>query len=111
MYYIQLHRESTYIGLQHITIFEVSGQLIYIRIKIGAKYVTKKHGKYDPTFDLETCVHISLEMLGTNFVPDFKEFRYFRYINLNVNLKNFHVKMKALLLVIRVIVMCQSQGI
>ena len=55
------------------------------RRKIEAKYVTKKHGKYYPNFDLKTCVHISLEMLGSYFVPYCREFIYFRYMDLNVN--------------------------
>ena len=55
------------------------------RRKIEAKYVTKKHGNYHPNFDLKTCVHISLEMLGSYFVSNCREFRYFRYVALNVN--------------------------
>ena len=40
---------------------------IYKKNNIEAKYATKKHGKYYPNFDLKTCVHILLEMLGSYF--------------------------------------------
>ena len=38
-----------------------------------------------PTFYLKTCVHILLEIIGSYFVPGCREFRYFRYMDLNVN--------------------------
>ena len=31
---------------------------IHDKKKIEAKYVTKKHGKYYPTFDMKTCIQI-----------------------------------------------------
>ena len=64
------------------------------KIYIQPKYLTKKHGKYYPTFYLKTCVHISLDMLGSYFVPDCREFRYFRYIDLNVNKTKLSCKNK-----------------
>ena len=68
---------------------------IYEKKKIEAKYVTQKHGKYYPTFDLKTCVHILLDILGSYVVPDCREFKYFRYMDLKVNktkisCKNIH---------------------
>ena len=67
---------------------------IYEKKKIEAKYVTKKYGKYYPTFDMKTCVHILMEMLGSYFVLDCREFRYFGYIDLNVNKAKLSYKNK-----------------
>ena len=85
MEYIQKNPESTYIGFQNIPIFELSGKLTYTRRKKRSQICNQKHGKYYPTFDLERCVHILLEMLGSYFVLDYREFRYFRYTDLNIN--------------------------
>ena len=63
--------------------------------KIEAKYVTKKNGKYYPNFDMKTYIQISLEMLGSYFVLDCREFRYFRYIDLNVNKAKLSYKNKS----------------
>ena len=49
--------------------------------KIQAKYVTKKHGKHDPTLDPKTCGHISFDMLGSYFHPDCRDLIYLRYID------------------------------
>ena len=57
----------------------------YKKKNVEANDVTKKYGKYYPTFYLKTCVHILLDMLGSYLVPDCREFRYLRYMDLNVN--------------------------
>ena len=41
----------------------------------------KKHENYDPTSNLKTCGHILFDILGSNFVP---YWRYFRYLYSNI---------------------------
>ena len=69
----------------------------YKKKNIEANYISKKHGKYYPTFYLKTCVHILMEMLGSCFILDCREFRYFRYIDLNVNKAKLSYKNKSCL--------------
>ena len=59
--------------------------MTYTRRKNRSQVYNQKHGRYYPNFDPKTCVHISLDMLGSYVVPDSREFRYFSYMNLNVN--------------------------
>ena len=66
----------------------------YKKKNIEANYISKKHGKYYPTFYLKTCVHISLDMLGSYIFPYCREFRYFRYMDLNVNKTKLSCKNK-----------------
>ena len=80
------NQESTYSVFQHLPVFKVSVQLPLTRIINIRKLRNQKSGKYDPTLNMQTCGHISFEMLGSNFRPDCRDLRYLRYMYLKVKL-------------------------
>ena len=60
----------------------------YEKKKYMSQVCNQKNGKYDLTLDLKTCGYISFDILGSNFRPDFRDWRYLRYMDSKVNIKN-----------------------